>query len=334
MMVIFFIGIGTSAVLAGTANTPLQIAVYLTFVGMFSAIYHPVGLAMVVEGREKTGVPLAINGIYGNMGVACAALLTGFLIDVAGWRSAFVIPGLVSIVIGAAYLVFERADRRFRADVPDAATDNGATGPVAIPRRALFLTFAIIFFTTGVGGLVFQSTTFALPKVLDERLSDLAGTATMIGWYTFLVFAIAAFAQLVVGYLVDNTSIRTVFATVAAIQATFLGLMTQVDGISALIVAIAFMLAVFGQVPINDVLTGRMTRSEWRSRVFATRYIVSFSIMASAVPLIAWIHGRWGFNALFGLLAVAAFAIFCAVLFLPRAASLPVSGQSAAPGAV
>lgn len=334
MMVIFFIGIGASAILAATANSPLQIAVYLTFVGMFSAIYHPVGLAMVVEGREKTGVPLAINGIYGNMGVACAALLTGFLIDVAGWRSAFFIPGLVSVFVGVAYLVFIRADRRSRTDMPDSDADTNTAGPVAIPRRALLTTFAIIFFTTGIGGLVFQSTTFALPKVLDERLADFAVTATMIGWYTFLVFAIAAFAQLVVGYLVDNTSIRTVFATVAAIQATFLGLMTQVDGFGALVVAIAFMLAVFGQVPINDVLTGRMTRSEWRSRVFAIRYIVSFSIMASAVPLIAWVHGRWGFNVLFGLLALAASAIFCAVLFLPKAASLPTSGRSAVPGTV
>ena len=43
-------------------------------------------LAMVVQGRERTGIPLAINGIFGNMGVACAALLTGFLIDTRGSR--------------------------------------------------------------------------------------------------------------------------------------------------------------------------------------------------------------------------------------------------------
>ena len=63
---------------------------------------------MVMDGREKTGIPLAINGIFGNMGVACAALLTGFLIDTAGWRSAFVLSGVVSIVIGLGYLVFLR----------------------------------------------------------------------------------------------------------------------------------------------------------------------------------------------------------------------------------
>ena len=75
---------------------------------------------------------------------------------------------------------------------------------------------------------------------------------------------------------------------------------------------------VFGQIPINDVLIGRIARSEWRSRAYALRYIVTFSVSASAVPLIAWIHGTKGFSALFELLAAAAILIFLAVLFLPN----------------
>ena len=78
MMVIFFIDIGASALLAGLANSPAQLALCLTLVGVFAAIYHPVGLAMVVQGRDKTGVALAINGVFWNMGVASAPLLSGF----------------------------------------------------------------------------------------------------------------------------------------------------------------------------------------------------------------------------------------------------------------
>ena len=104
MMVIFFIGIGISSILTSFASTPIEIALSLTLVGMFAAIYHPVGLAMVIQGRRKTGVPLAVNGIFGNMGVASAALLTGLLIDYQGWRSAFWVPGLISVVIGVALI--------------------------------------------------------------------------------------------------------------------------------------------------------------------------------------------------------------------------------------
>ncbi|MDH3378348.1 MAG: MFS transporter [Gammaproteobacteria bacterium] len=315
MMVIFFVGIGASSLFAGFADTPLQIGISLTLVGVFAAIYHPVGLAMVVQGRSKTGVPLAINGIFGNMGVASAALLTGLFIDTVGWRSAFLIPGTGAIILGLLYLAFVSTEQKIDSAQRPSPSKHAEPGA---HRKTLLRVFAVIFITTAIGGLVFQSTTFTLPKVFEERLTDLAGTATLIGSYAFLVFTVAAFAQLVVGYLVDHHSIRTVFAWVAILQATFLGIMMQLTGVAALVVAIAFMLAVFGQIPINDVLVGRMAHSEWRSRAYALRYIITFSVMASAVPLIAWIHGSWGFSALFGVLAVAALLIFVAVLFVPR----------------
>ena len=370
MMVIFFIGIGASSIATALAGSPVEIALGLLAIGLFAAIYHPVGLAMVVHGRQKTGVPLAINGVFGNLGVAVAALLTGWLIDTAGWRSAFVLPGAVSIGLGFAYAAFVwsgrrsgaadraggsgvggAAERQAVAEEWDAAAkqaaatrqvaaeertadakpatvaEQPAAGPSSIGRAAFVRIFAIIVFTTAIGGLVFQSTTFALPKIFDERLAGIAGSATAVGGYAFVVFAVAALAQLVVGYLVDRHSVRTVFAFVAGLQAVCFALMYQLAGVAALIVAVAFMLVVFGQIPINDVLVGRITKSEWRSRVYSIRYIVTFSVMASTLPLIAGIHASWGFGALFAVLAVAAGGIFAAVLMLPRTG--PIVGRPA-----
>ncbi len=320
MMAIFFIGIGMSAILAAQADTPLQIAFGLFAIGVFAAIYHPVGLALVIHGRDRTGIPLAINGIFGNLGVACAALITGFLIDWTGWRAAFILPGALSVLTGIAYSVFVIRSRQLDAASGggESAKAQSASEAPAVERRVLVRLFAIIFFSTAVGGLIFQSTTFSLPKVFDERLGDLAVSASMIGWYAFVVFAVAAFAQLVVGYLVDRHSVRVVFAFVAGLQAVFFAAMYQLTGMAALVVATAFMLVVFGQIPINDVLVGRATKSAWRSRVFALRYVVTFSTSAAAVPLIAWIHDRGGFSTLFLVLSAAAAAIFIAVLMLPH----------------
>lgn len=322
MIVVFFIGIGVSSILTGFAQTPLQIGAGLTLVGVFAAIYHPVGLAMVVQDRDKTGMPLAINGVFGNLGVASAALLTGFLIDSAGWRSAFYLPGILSILLGLGFWVFISREESNRASPAKSASAAPASSPVA--RSTLLRVFAIIFFTTAVGGLIFQSTTFALPRIFAERLTDFAISATQVGWYAFLVFSLAALAQLLIGYLVDNHSLRRVFAVVALLQAVFFYLMIQLQGLAALLVAIAFMFVVFGQIPINDVLVGRMARSEWRSRAYALRYVVTFSVMASAVPLIGWLHANGGFSRLFGVLAFAAALIFCATLFLPSASNTRV----------
>jgi MFS family permease len=188
-------------------------------------------------------------------------------------------------------------------------------------RRLLIRVFVVIFVSTAIGGLLFQSTTFALPKIFDERLGELGLSATLIGWYAFIVFAIAAFGQLIVGYLVDHFSIRFVFVFIAALQAIFLAVMPGLTGWNALFVATAFMLVVFGQIPINDVLISRITQSEWRSRVYAFRYIVTFSVMASSLPIIAVIHARWGFDSLFIVLSAAATCIFVSVVMLPRALS-------------
>ena len=326
MMLVFFLGIGAAAVLTALADTPVQIGLGLFVIGMFGAIYHPVGLAMVVQDRVKTGMPLAVNGVFGNLGVGCAALITGFLIDQTGWRSAFVWPGAVCVAIGCAYALFLCAARQSRSTADKVTVGKAKSDQMLqVPRPVLIKIFAVIFFSTAVGGLVFQSTTFSLPKVFDERLGELAVTATSVGSFAFIVFALASVGQLIVGYLLDRVSLKLVFLIVAAIQTIFFALMVGATGSVALAVGTVFMLAVFGQIPINDVLLGRITRSEWRSRVFGFRYIVTFSVSASSIPLIAWIYALWGFDALFWVLTGAALTILIAVALLPAAAAQPKS---------
>ena len=326
MMALFFIGIGASSLYTASADSVLAMAIGLTLIGTFAAIYHPVGLALIVQGRSRLGVPLAINGVYGNLGVASAALVSGYLIDNLGWRSAFQIPGLVTLAIGVAYLVLEHRNLRqgSQSVSEPAASVETASLPAAVLRRV----FAVVLLTTALGGLIFQSTTFSLPKVLDERLAGLASSATEIGAYAALVFAIAALAQLVVGYLVDHFSLRRVFLCVALMQALLFALMIGVSGWLALLVSIGFMFAVFGEIPISDVLIGRVASGEWRSRAFALNYLVGFGVSASSLPLIAWIYADWGFSVLFGLLSATALAIAAIVIFLPRTRPTPISSNA------
>jgi len=322
MMVLFFIGIGVGSILASLAKTPLNMSIGLLAIGVFAAIYHPVGISLVVQGRKATGIALAVNGVFGNMGVASAALVTGFMIDHTGWRSAFVWPGVISVATGIAYAGFLYVTRY--SDTKKSAGDaekKKTSDELFMDRRLVGRIFSIIFFSTAIGGLIFQSTTFALPKMFDERLSELAISATVVGGYAFMVFAFAAVGQLIVGYVLDRYPVRIVFSCVAALQAVFFGIMPGLGGLNALLVAIAFMLVVFGQIPINDVLISRVTQSEWRSRAYAFRYIVTFSVSAFSIPFIAWIHARWGFDRLFIVLSVAAIFIFVSVLLLPRALS-------------
>lgn len=320
MMAVFFVGIGLAAIATAFARTPIEMGIGLFVVGVFAAIYHPVGLALLVERASKTGTGMAIgiNGVWGNLGVASAALITGYFIDNGGWRLAFIFPGLVSILIGLGYVLLFHTEMRWQS-AGGRSKAKSSLGPLPPDLKAMLIRLsAIIFFTTAVSGIVFQSTTFALPKVFDERLTGIAGSATVIGWLAFFVFAIASVAQIVVGRLLDRLGPRTVFLGAASIQLVFFSLMPGLADWAALIVALAFMLGAFGQIPINDYMIGKLARSDMRASIYGVRYIVSFAVLAAALPLIAWIHQGWGFDRLFQVLAGAAGLILVAVWLLPR----------------
>lgn len=338
MMQIFFIGIGLASIGCSFASTPLEMGVGLFIIGCFAAIYHPVGIAMVVQGRAKTGMPLAVNGVFGNLGVAAAPLLTGAILDLYDWRWAFIVPGVISVAIGIAYWIYVRAGE-LETMYPAEGGAAAASG-VSIDRNVIIRVFAIIFLSTALGGIIFQTTTYSLPEVFNRRLGDLAGTLTEVGLWSAFVFSMAAFAQLVVGHLVDRYSIRTIFAIVTFAQCALFAIMINLFGAPALIVSLAFMLVVFGQIPINDVLVGRVAKSEWRSRAYAARSFVTFSVMSFTLPAISWLldnrdsftwaPGEWDqFAVVFVILSISAGLIFLLVLQLPKVTA--VTGISTAP---
>jgi MFS family permease len=346
MMCVFFFGIGLAAIATSYSETPLQIGLGLFVIGMFAAIYHPVGLAIVTMKWKDTGMRIAVNGVWGNLGVACAALFTGYMIDNAGWRTAFVLPGLFSLVIGFVYMGLRWSNIHIERKEAKASSAEVSEAMSPSYRALLIRVSAIIFLTASVSSIVFQSTTFALPKMFDERLHGLAvelseltnsltflgqsDVATVIGSFAFLVFAVASIAQLAVGNLLDRYGPRLVFMAVAVIQVIFFSAMPGLtDGI-ALAVAFGFMLGAFGQIPINDFMIGKTAKGAYRARIYAVRYVVSFTVLALTLPLIAFVHQNWGFDTLFLILAGAAAVILIAVTALPRQLPSPESDPVAA----
>src|SRR5512134_165913 len=51
MMALFFFGLGAATILTGFARTPFELAAGITLMGTFAAIYHPVGIAMLVSDK-------------------------------------------------------------------------------------------------------------------------------------------------------------------------------------------------------------------------------------------------------------------------------------------
>ena len=323
VMMLFYFGIGASLFVTGFAQSPWQVAAGLTVVGTFAAIYHPVGIAMLVASPEKMGSLLGWNGLWGNLGLATAALLTGALVDAFGWRAAFFVPGVLCVAAGIAFSILVRD--------PGKVKKTSKSLGLHVDARMMTRIFAIMLIATAFGGIIFNSTTISMPKVFDERLSALTQTNFGIGLLVAVVYTMAAFAQVLMGALIDRMELRRLMIGVGLVQIPMLWLAANLDGWAMLVVALLMMLAVFGQIPLNDAIVGRFVADEYRARVLGVRYVVSLGVAAVAVPMIATLHKTaGGFSNVFLVLSVLAAGVFLASFFFPTRAELTANKEKLA----
>ena len=308
MMAAFYIGCGLSLIGAAFAPSLYALAVALFALGVFAAIYHPVGTAMLIENATQRGRSLAFNGVCGNLGVSLAAGITAALTAAFSWRGAFLVPGLICIAAGVAYLWLVADERRHaatRSTLPDVALSV----PIAATIFGLFVVVALS------AGLVFNTISVALPKIVDERVgNDISLMA--VGGLTTAVFLCGGLAQIAVGRLVEYIRPHILLAAMAIMQ--FAGVVWAAYATGAmLLVALAFtMAAIYGQITVNDLVIARYTADAWRGRVYAVRYFLTFMVSGAAVSMIAILYGRGGFGLVLGVTAFVALGFLVAALLI------------------
>jgi MFS family permease len=297
MMTVFYFGVGLSLIAVALSPSLSVLAVALFALGVFAAIYHPVGTAMIVEAATQRGRTLAFNGVCGNLGVSLAAGITAALTALFSWRGAFAVPGVICIATGFAYVAFAPKESRHaaaRLKSPDVSMST----TLAVVIFALFLLVAVS------AGLVFNTISVALPKIVDERITGIS--LIEVGGLTTAVFLCGAVAQLTVGRLVERFPPHILFALLAIMQFSGVVWSAYASG-ATLLFALAFtMAAVYGQITVNDLILARYSADAWRARLYAVRYFVTFMISGVAVSMIAFLHARGGFGLVLSVTAVVA----------------------------
>ena len=308
MMAAFYIGCGLSLAAAGFAPNLTTMAVAMFALGMFAAIYHPVGMAMLIEASNARGRTLAFNGVCGNLGVSLAAGISAALATWFGWRAAFFAPAAILVATGIFYLWLTPDDRHH------AKTRESAPAVPLTPRLAVIL-FGLFIVIALSAGLTFNVLTIALPKIVDERLSgDLP--LVLVGSIATAVLVCGALAQLTVGRLVERVQPHVIFAIVTGIG--FLGNLwaSYASGVTLLIALAIAIAAIYGQVTVNDMIMARYTADAWRGRVYAVRYFLLFISAGAAIGMISLLHEKGGFALVLGVNAIIALLLFVTTLAL------------------
>jgi MFS family permease len=311
MMLVFYFGMGVSLLIVAAAQSALQLAVALALMGAFSAIYHPVGIPMLLQHTKTPGATIGVNGLAGNLGIAIAALLTGFLVKNVGWRTAFVVPGVVCFMLGIAFAIVVPKETMSPSKRKGGALLN-------LDRKTVIRVFAVLMCTTIFSSMVFNLTTNGNGELLRERVARVANDPAQIGMVLAVIYAIASLAQIVVGRLIDRYAIKRVFLPVVFGQIICFSVAINATGTLFFIAALGYMIFVFGAIPFTDAIIARFVDDSMRSRVSGLRIGVSFGISSLAVWALGPLVKASGFATLITAMAVMAAATLIAVMFLPN----------------
>jgi predicted MFS family arabinose efflux permease len=290
MMLIFFFGIGIAGVTISFTQTPLQLGLALAFMGAFASIYHPVGIPMLLQGVEKPGSVIGLNGLAGNLGIAAAALLTGYLVSYFGWRAAFIVPGVLSVVAGVVFALVIPKEK--------IAPAKRTTKLLEIDPKLRTKVLLIMTLTATSGSMLFNFSTNGNSEFLKARFPEMASDPATLGILLAIVYTIASFTQIAVGKLIDTYPLKKVMLSVLLLQAPMLVLASFVSGWTLFFVMIAFMMLIFGAIPFTDAMIVRFVDDQMRSRVSGMRLAVSFGASSAAVWMIGPVVKAAGFSTL------------------------------------
>ena len=310
MMLIFFFGMGGAALVCATARNAWQMAAALGLLGAFSSIYHPVGIPMLVQHARKPGTTIGINGLAGNLGIAFAAVLTGFMVKYIGWRAAFVVPGLLAIVCGFVFMHVTPIET-------ESPARRKGKAAVSLPPEVLARLFLVMTCAAISSSLLFNFTTNGNGQLLRERFMGVVDDPAQLGIMLAAVYAVASFAQVIVGRLIDRYPLKRLYFGIVLLHIPMVLLAAQAQGWLLLCLQAGFMVAIFGAIPFTDAMIVRYVDDGMRSRVSGMRLAVSFGISSLAVYLLGPAVKAAGFTHLLQVMAAIACCTAVFVLMLP-----------------
>lgn len=311
MMVIFHFGIGISAIICSFASTPWELSIGLGLIGVFAAIFHPVGIAMLLKNSKKLGYRLGINGVFGNMGVAAAPLITGYLLLISDWKLSFILPGIACILYGVIFLLALR-------DEPKAVQTEKTNerDDVFAPqwRRAL-LALAL---TTTSGGFIFGAMTFIIPRYFELQLTGITSSVAVTGLIASMVYAIAGFTQIGAGLLIDRFPAKPILFVIGVGQVIFIFLASTVSDLQLFFVTLVATSFVFGQIPIIDTIMSRYIPDKARGNVLSVKFALNLGAGASVLPISSlMLKNGYDLSSLFTVMSFMAMFVVLASLILP-----------------
>ena len=309
-MTIMFIGMGLASILCGLSNSVSLLFFSLSLLGLFCSIYHPVGIPWVIHAANRQGRALGINGIFGGVGIGSGAFIAGTLIELLNWQLAFILPGLISIIIGLVlfYLIIINKISYTNFFINKDKQDHSRNEVILVAIIMLLSMFAL--------GLSFHNTQTALPKVFEIRIGNIS--SFQIGFMIGVIYFISGATTYVGGILADRFNQKAIYLIGIFLQfPCYLGI-AYMSGYS--LVVLCILAAVFNAsiLPTENLLLSKFTPQKYHGVVYGIKFILAFGSGPISVFLISEIYSiTLEFTYLFLINAIMMAIVSVFIIFLP-----------------
>jgi len=284
------LGLGPAMTLVATSRPGPGLAAALACVGLMASLYHPAGMGLISRTVRSRGTALGINGVFGNVGIAGAPVLTEIAAATWGWRGAYVAIGVLLLVLGTAV-----SFAPIEEPAPGTSTvddDHHESGE----RTKLFV---VLLIAMTLGGFSYRANTVAQPAYYAERVHFMG-----YGAATSLAYVLGTLGQYVGGRLADRYDLRILYVAFHAVSIPFVASMAMLSEAPLLAAGAAFVFFSIGMQPIENSLVARFTPDRWRSTGYGLKFSVVFGIGALSVRGVSMMIASYTVAAVFLAIAV------------------------------
>jgi MFS family permease len=321
MLILGIATMGAGLIVAGAFPGPIIMTTALAFVGVGASIYHPAGMALISRTVRLRGVAMGVNGVFGNLGIAMAPLVTGALSWAFGWQAALITLGSIAVVT-AAWLQTIHVDETIRPAAKAEVHDG-------VPAREMARYFAIMCVAMVLGGIAYRGNMLLLPAYMElkttflaklfEHLPRLDGhssatfAATVLS--SFVLFG-GLFGQMAGGRLADRMELRRAYLLFQAASFPFILAMAFTGNVVLVACAVFYEFFSLGMQPIENSLIAALTPDRWRSTGYAIKFTLTFGVGSLVVPLIAPIKQDYSIEMVYVFLAGVVLLLVTSVVVL------------------
>jgi hypothetical protein len=320
LMRLYFFGAGVCSIGAAFwIDSPTHLALALAGLGLFSGIYHPVGLGMISKGVSRVSLALGYNGMFGNLGLAAAPILTGVLNWLWGPSAAyFVLAGLNLVGFSVMILL----------PVGQSGTQAGANHRSAA-EEGMLSAFFILLAAMMLGGLAYRGATVLTPTYFELKNSGIseafsrlsAGalstnlTATLI---TSAIYLVGVLGQYTGGRIAEGRDPRVAYLAFHAVCVPAAFLMAVTSDLPLVALSLVYFFFLLGGQPIENTLVARFAPARLHHSAYGTKFILTFGVGSLAVPLVGSIQSTRGIEACFPALGTMSLALVAVAYVLVR----------------